>query len=391
MKNFTVNEHCSWILSQGSPHNCIIAAGLRGDVDFLRLQESVSKAAREHEILQFSIAKNICSFVVANTPAPVIEIFNDCGWQQIAENELATPFIEYAALARITLLKSKNIQYIILCFHHVIGDAASGIYFLKRIIEHYNNTNLFVASMDENNDNHFLLPSPQSKISTLQAHTPNTTTKLNGIEISVQIIRKLEKRAKNAGYSMNTCLSDSILQAAAKIFNAKNFDVSMPVSLRNKHNAMSALKFHTSWINLEWSHSKSQNKENRIKKLHSQIHTALTEKQYINNLHKLNKLIEQSENHFDFSQSFIAKQPTICISNLGVIDIQNTKDNHPLKIIDIHVAVNAQAYMGTAESFTIQLSQIADRGLFINMCYPSPLITKEKSSLFLKQLESLLK
>lgn len=30
---FNVNEYCSWILSQGSPHNCTITIGVKGELD----------------------------------------------------------------------------------------------------------------------------------------------------------------------------------------------------------------------------------------------------------------------------------------------------------------------------------------------------------------------
>lgn len=138
IRQFYVNEYCSWILSQNSQHNCIITIGIEGDIDSEKLNIAVKIASIEQPHLRYGIWPNTCGFALTNNPLLIKEINQDIDWRVIAENELSRQFLDGEVLARITVLKNKMRQYIIFCFHHIIGDGTSSINFLLQIIRIYN-------------------------------------------------------------------------------------------------------------------------------------------------------------------------------------------------------------------------------------------------------------
>lgn len=383
-QSFNANEYSSWILSQGSPHNCIIVAGIKGGIEFELLQNAINLASMEQAMLRYSIAGDVCGFVEVNQAIPTREIDHENDWRKIAEEELAKPFADLEVLARITVLKSKSVNYIIFCFHHIIGDGSSGIHFLLRTLHFYDNTKSSEHTIKylQKNDK---LPTPEPKITVEKVCAPNSITKIKGVRIDLDAMHRIECHAKNKGYFLNAYLSEIILQTTFIVFEQNQYTVSMPIDLRkrNKNNRYFPLKFHTSCINFEASNNIT------AKAIQSKIREAFRKKQYIENLSLLNNMINQRTSDLEFSKLFISKAPALCISNAGVIDTASIQDsvNASLQLVEFHLSVNAQSYMGTAESFTVQLTQLENQGLFININYPFPLISEEKMSYFLNRLE----
>ncbi len=390
IKNFNTNEYSSWILSQGSPHNCIIVAGVSEDIEIDRLKKSVQLASSEQEMLQYSISRDVCGFIKINEAMPVSET-HDQNWQTVAETELAKNFSDNGVLARIILLKNKNIQYIVLCFHHIVGDGISGIHFLLRILHFYCDLDASSSPNFKNLLRDFTIPEPNSRLAEGYAFNPSAVTKIQSIKIDLAAVKRIENMAKISGFSLNAYLYANILQVASDVFDTNYFNVSIPVDLRVKKNnpIIFPLKFHTSWIDFQWKKAISENTLETVQFLQSQMRSDFRKKQYISNLNILTEQINKRENNFNFSKSFISKEPTICISNAGAIDTIMRDRNIilPFQLVELHLSVNAQAYMGTHDSFTVQLSQLKNYGQFININYPSSLINEQKISYFLDRIK----
>jgi len=182
---FNVNEYCSWILSQGSPHNCIIVSGVKGVPELNRLQQAVEEARHEQPMLGFSISDNHYGFIKTCQKLEVQCITDNKGWRRAAENELSKPFIDGEALARITIINSGDTHYIVLCFHHVIGDGVSGIQFLLRIIEIYNNAHALITANVIKSD--ILVPNVTPYFDKVEK--PEYVTKITGVSISSERMR----------------------------------------------------------------------------------------------------------------------------------------------------------------------------------------------------------
>lgn len=381
---FNVNEYCSWILSQGSPHNCIIVAGVKGLLELNRLQQAVEEAGHEQPMLGFSISANHCGFIKTHKKLGVQCVAGNREWRNVAEDELSKPFIDTEALAQITVINSGDIHYILLCFHHVIGDGASGIQFLLRIIEIYNNAHVSITT------NEIECDIPASNVTPYfdKAEKPECATKITGISIDNERMRQVESKAKKLGCSLNAYLSAKLVQAAGEIFKVPSFDISMAVDLRRKIKGESfvPLKFLTSWIDFK----ANIETDNFAETMHKHIRRCFREKQQFQNLNVLNEMVYSCSNNANFAKAFISTQPTICISNSGITEspfiTPNNKDE--LKVVELHLSVNAQSYMGTKDSFTVQLSRLKEQGQFINVNYPDPLVSGKKIDSFLECFEN---
>ena len=378
---FNVNEYCSWILSQSSPHNCIIAAAVEGGIILSRFKEALEIASREQPMFGFSIARNNPAFVTTNQPVQVKLINSKEDWRKIAENELATKFLDGEVLARITLVNHFDIQYIIFCFHHVIGDGVSGTHFLSRLINIYNNSKLLISI----NETQINIPVPKESLSVSEERFENRfSTKIKGISIDSKKIAFLENKIKKLDIPLNAYLYAKILESAFYAFGVSCFNVSMPVDLRERtmKASFSQLKFLTSWIDFEINNQGND----LVEIMQEKIKQGFRLKQHLYNLISLSNKIDLRASNVCFTKSFVSNKPTICISNLSFVDDKVFYDQieGELKLVELHLSGNAQSYMGTSDSFTVQLCRLKNRGQFLNVNYPSPLVLHEKIDMFLE-------
>ena len=372
--DFNVNEYCSWILSQGASHNCIIVAGVKGGVVLNKLQEAVKAASLEQSMLGFSIANEYCGFVPTDHQIQVQYISDMVNWLKVAEGELAKPFLDGEVLARITLIDGDGVQYIILCFHHVIGDGTSGTQFLQRIISFYNHpSSIIITGRAPIN-----APIPSEKKVFRAAFHPKCTTKIANIFLDLEKMQFVEAGAIRLGCSLNAYLSANLLKAALEVFGVSHFNISMAVDLRREVDTQSfyPLKFLTSWIDF-----KSDGLSGHfIEGLQSNVRRCLKAKQHLNNLNALNQKINYRNDDVSFAQDFISRRSSVCITNSGMIDDITAFSDGAIKIVEWHLSVSVQSYMGTHDSFTVQLNGLKGVGQFIKINYPDPLVSSEKVS-----------
>lgn len=379
LKPFNVNEYCSWITSQYSPHNCIIVGAVNETIDVDRLQKCVDMAVDNQLQCHYSISRDVCGFIPISPQINVRKISNNVQWQTIAENELGTSFLDGETLVRVTVLSTSESQYIIICFHHIIGDGISGVDFLKQLLHYYNHPNQACGFNDEK----ITLPVPVQKVMPASKIVVNGKTKIKTIRVDYELAQSIKIFSKQNKLTLNACLSDFILRSASSVFHADAFNVSMPVNLRKKHknNFLNALKFDTSWIDFLW--------ERGVTNIQSAIKGQLIKQSQKNNLIVLNKLLNDSESHADI---LINQNPMcqICISNVGSC-VNSCCNNDSLKLTELHLSVNCEHYHKTRNSFTIQLSELIDHGLFINVNYCDAHVSDSEVNLFAQNFENALR
>lgn len=382
---FNVNEYCSWILSQYSPHNCIVVAAIEGQINLQRLKEALKVASLEQPMLGFSIISNNPAFVTINQSVQVKSINSKEDWRKIAENELATRFLDGEVLARITLVAGFDIQYVIFCFHHVIGDGVSGSHFLSRLISIYNNS----ESTSSINEMQVDIPVPKKILPESEEKFENHFhTKIKGISIDSKKMAFIENKLRKSGCSLSSYLYAKILESAFYAFDISYFNVSIPVDLRERSavRSFSRLKFLTSWIDFEVD----KQGDNLVKVVRERIQQNFRLKRHLYNLISLSKKIDLRVSNACFAKKFVSNKPTICISNLGSVDdkIFCSKIEGELKLVELHLSGSAQSYMGTSDSFTVQLCRLKNLGQFLNVNYPSPLVSNEKIDMFLEYFQN---
>jgi hypothetical protein len=382
---FNTNELSSWILGKESTHNMLIVAGVHGDIDINLFRKTLNILSKKQEVLQLSISPDVCDFISIDEEIPVRTIASKNGWQSIGEKELNTHFINGKSLARITIIKTKTVQYIMLCAHHIIGDGFSALQFLLNIITKYNLTPI----LDKNK-----IEGDEQKKSTVWPKSfnknNNSVTRIKSINFDKTIVDGLLKHSKDSGSSLNSYLSEKILLSMYETFDLEKTQVSFPVNLRKERVFTSAceLKFLTSWINFTIEKPGQNSKDALHHIINRKIRKKLKDSQHIHNIKKLAGVIKHRKDDRTYADGFASKESSIFISNAGDIDYRQKDDKVKLKLAEIHMSVSAQLYMGTPDSFTIQITMLNSQSLYINVNYPHPLVDENKINIFLETLNS---
>lgn len=384
-KNFSANEYHSWIISKISPHNCLIVAEIEGYYDKLFFETAVKIVSNNEEMLSYSFSNDFCKFILIENKVEVEEIISTDGWQKFGERELEKPFLSGQSLAKIIVVKlnENSVRYIILCFHHIIGDGVSGLQYLLKIISTYNSQKFEMKNMRYRKN-----PEINNIKLTNTINDSKITTKISSFFLAEPVVESLTQYTKRYNCSLNSYLSSVFLFSMKENFSInEGIDLYYSFNLRKKNfiQAKSSMKYLTSWINFRVENEKIYDFFNLKYYLQDNIREKIRHKQYLMNMKTLLESVKGRENDIAYRESFISKKPTLCISNLGSILYENVDDSK-IKINGIHLSVNAQSYMGTSDSFTIQII-IFNGKIFLEVNYPYPLILEKKIIDFLKLFE----
>lgn len=124
-------ERAIWMLDQASPMHGIVVAEVDGPLDLETLRAASAAVATRHPLLGVHIEGPAPRFVAAGTEVPVVEAEGDP--HALAEAELVRPFPPGGpVLARLTWVPRH--RTLIAAFHHVIGDALSGMYWVRDVL-----------------------------------------------------------------------------------------------------------------------------------------------------------------------------------------------------------------------------------------------------------------
>lgn len=386
MKKFNVNEYNSWIISRSSPHNCLIIAKVEGFFDSTLFQEAVQFSANQQEMLRYSITSDVCYFVPISEKIPIKEIFTEGYWHVFAERELNKRFSDKENLMRITILRGKKDLYILICYHHIIADGASGTCFLLDIIQNYNQGKCKVIKLLNTSDN-FIYLQPDVKKPDLIMPRTDIITKINSIIIEENIVKNLLLREKQFETTLNSYLSMQIVLSVFEIFKINKIQLHFPVNLRSDRsfNAANNLKFLTSWVNFSVEKFTNLDPNKLSNFIRNEIKNHLISNQHVKNLENLLHKINNRTNDNQYLNEFISKQSTVAISNTKNVKIEQRK-NHKLKIVELYTTVNTQSYLGNPNSFMLQICMLNNCKICITINYSFPLVERTKIEQFINSL-----
>lgn len=381
VRPLNVNEYLSWVISKGSPHNILITAKIEGYIDPERLHHSINKLIDYNPMLKLSIDKNNAKFVFVRKIDIPISVHDDkkANWTSYAEIELSKKFDPYSILARLTLVKKENnINYLLFCFHHIIGDGASGLNFISDLLKIYSSSSL-------NRKHQSMIPDPiklYPQIGEFKEDIQNrnsNTTRCKSICLSKNEISTLLNKLKHYNTTFNGFLACVALRAASEVEVQKSdFILHIPVNIRNKlmDNADDKkLSFITSWIEIPIDIKKFKTTRDLAFYIADKIKSKLINNEPLDHLVSINTAFSTSSWN-DILKSVQASVPTIAVSNPGKLSFDSIYGD--IKLLELHHSGNCQAFLSHANSFYLAVTNLNNESMSIDMNYSEPAANEEK-------------
>jgi hypothetical protein len=379
VRDFNVNEYSSWLINQSAPHNGVISVTLNSKIDVGALERRVRSLCLSEPMLRLTTYREQVGFFACEERVPFhVYKLEGSDWQIVASREINTRFDCGKALAKFSVYQcSDGRSIVIFTFSHVISDALSAIHFHLRLIQG-----------DVCVDVKMLYPDYLNLYPGCLGKTPikekNITTSLKGIKITGDDMLQVARNLSLYNCSLNTYISACSIIAAMTIFDLSAINVSTSVDLRRIKGCDQTMCFFTSWLSFDALREQADSLTTMIDKVRNEIKHQMINKTYMKNLYHLNDRIRSSTDGEHFVNSFISSRPTLFISNCGNSEKLKTKDASEL--LELHACATSHSYMGTKDSFTLQVFVIDDEAIFIDLSLP-PMANSASYDAFLQQLK----
>lgn len=139
-RNLGSSEYVAWLSDQVGSLNFVTIAHISGDVDEQVFRTALDVLPQLHPLLKTRI--EVCEgrpvFVSDNVPPIPLQVearLSDDHWLAETEKEMNYQFSwSEGPLVRVMLLKGTNVSDILVTFHHAIGEAESGMYFVRDLL-----------------------------------------------------------------------------------------------------------------------------------------------------------------------------------------------------------------------------------------------------------------
>ncbi|MBF2006670.1 MAG: hypothetical protein IGS49_14675 [Chlorogloeopsis fritschii C42_A2020_084] len=135
-----ISERVVWLLSEAGSNNFVIIAKISGFLSEPILRQALILMQKKHPLLDVHIelVGETPQFVSAGTPEiplRILELNSADDWIPQANIEMNLPFCwQQEPLVRLVWLKAQQEQIILVTFHHAIGDAKAGTYFVRDLL-----------------------------------------------------------------------------------------------------------------------------------------------------------------------------------------------------------------------------------------------------------------
>jgi hypothetical protein len=139
-RRLSATEQAIWLLDQAAPLNGNLIAHLRGPLTAAALRGALDAIVRRHPLLAVHVEDaDGPRFVSAGTPPIPLRTVaraSAATWHAVLEEEIRAPFAPDASpLARAIFIEGTDEHELILCFHHVIGDALGGAFVVRDLLK----------------------------------------------------------------------------------------------------------------------------------------------------------------------------------------------------------------------------------------------------------------
>lgn len=132
-------ERVTWLTAQAGSVNFVVIARVAGPVNESVVREALNLLSQRHPLLKTRIkVEDQPEFTSENVPEIPLRVEarrDDEHWQSEAEKEVNQPLPwSTGPLVKVVLLKGTKVNDLLIAFHHVIGDAMSGIYLVRDLL-----------------------------------------------------------------------------------------------------------------------------------------------------------------------------------------------------------------------------------------------------------------
>ncbi|MBU7018021.1 MAG: hypothetical protein HXS44_10965 [Theionarchaea archaeon] len=135
------SEYIAWLSDRVGSLNFVTVAHISGDVNEQILRDGLDLLPQYHPLLktQIDIQEGKPVFVSDHVPDIPLRVeirHSDEHWHNETEKEMNAQFSSSTGpLVRVVLLKGTPRSDLLVTFHHAIGDAASGLYFVLHLLK----------------------------------------------------------------------------------------------------------------------------------------------------------------------------------------------------------------------------------------------------------------
>jgi NRPS condensation-like uncharacterized protein len=134
------SEEVLWRMNQAGSVNFVMVARMRGKYEPMRLEAALRAVRLRHPMLRMRVVERAGAgeFVLDERGKIPVRVASDTTWQSAAIEEMntAVPW-GTGPLARVTVLVEDGGFRVLSTFHHAIGDATSGVWFLRDLARAY--------------------------------------------------------------------------------------------------------------------------------------------------------------------------------------------------------------------------------------------------------------
>jgi NRPS condensation-like uncharacterized protein len=135
------SEYIAWLSDKVGSLNFVTVAHVTGSVNEDVLRTALNLLSQRHPVLKtrITVKEGKPVFVSENVPEIPLQIkerTSDNFWQEETEKEMNHQFAwSKGPLVRVVLLKGSPASDILVTFHHTIGEAASGMFFMLHLLQ----------------------------------------------------------------------------------------------------------------------------------------------------------------------------------------------------------------------------------------------------------------
>lgn len=384
MRKFNVNEYYVRILEQGSPQNMIIVVKVAEEYDIEKFQIALHQEAEIQPMLNVSFSASSFCFIPKEKEITQNIIKTTKEWTIFVENELRKKFNSGDSLLRTTFINNPKAKYIIFCFHHIIADAVSGINFILNVFRRYYEwvprSNCIIPKLELFPDNIPFYPDERRIGSVI---TPASQTKIDGFVLTNNIANIIKK----INVTVTAYLTSCIMLSMQEVFHTALTEFIIATDLRDneKNRKNEPLQLFASCLSIGPLKNNYSDKKILANLFNLEIKKQLEAGYSWNSRSDLYRIIKGRKSDNYFAKQFISNSSRVFVSNCGDTKIPKI-DNLPI-ISELYIFVNCQSYMGTDDSFTIQVTSLDKKKSFCSISYPDPIVKEEKIKEFKRSLK----
>jgi len=393
LRKLNATEMISWIISQHFPHNLVVVANVKGDINLKNIETVLKNLQKNNLMLRVNTKIDEDSVflteITEQIPFHIYKREEAENWQHIVDQELRAIFLrENNPLARIIINYNEEGADIIFSFHHMIADGLAGIWFIRDFLNAISKPAKKILSNRLDLACEYIDWFPTCKLEKLK-HDDENVTEFIHFKLDQQQTQKLVQYCKKNKINVHSALGSAASLALYHTMQKAETELrfSAPVNLRSlyhiKAENFSAL---SSWIDDKFNIKANFSTLNLAKQIFINTQTKINDQEPQKNVQDLYKFL----NHKSINEIYnlvTTTLPTVIMSNLGRLSIESKYDS--IFLTGIHIIANCQHYLDTDNAFLLIVTNLNETNFF-NLCYSKKNVGKQKAEKFVASLRNVI-